>query len=115
MLWYCMKCVSIVNKYLLLIGRFRITSLRQAANVDLYHLTKFPLYLSLTVHYTEILYFYLYFIFLHLALITELLIIENKIILRRGAQLDLLQVDLLASGASLFWPRSGLKSDEGLF
>ena len=42
--------------------------------------------------------------------------------------LDLLQVDLLASGASLFWPRSGrpratksrelprhMKSDEGLF
>ena len=34
--------------------------------------------------------------------------------------IDLLQVDLLVSGASLVWPRSGeaprhMKSDEGLF
>ena len=41
-----------VNCYILRRNRLSISSrLRQTANNNLYHLTKFPLYLSFTVHY----------------------------------------------------------------
>ena len=81
-----MKCVSIVKKYLLLIGRFRITFTANGKRglVPPDQVSPLPVVdCSLQLHGN--LYFYLYFIFLHLALITELLIIENKIMLRRGA------------------------------